>query len=134
MLGLYHFCPLLCSSLHEMFPCYLLFPEEISSFPFSCLPLPRALVLASPLHAVTGPKGLPERNRAPSVPGLCGESVTQEAAFSQSGVQSPQFTDEAERGAWSPGSQAVEWHLQGLNPLASHLPSHPCAGLAKANC
>ena len=25
LLGLYHFCPLLCSSLHEMFPCYLSF-------------------------------------------------------------------------------------------------------------
>ena len=35
MLGPYHFCPLLCPSLHEMFPWYLYFLEEISSLSHS---------------------------------------------------------------------------------------------------
>ena len=37
LLGLYYFCPLLCSSLHEMFLWYPNFLEEIS--PFCCFPL-----------------------------------------------------------------------------------------------
>ena len=40
LLVLYHFCPLLCPSLHEMFPWYLLFSwRDLWSFPFYCFPL-----------------------------------------------------------------------------------------------
>ena len=35
LLGPYHFCPLLCPSLHEIFPDISNFPEEISSLPHS---------------------------------------------------------------------------------------------------
>ena len=35
LLGPYHFCPLLCPSLHEMFPCISNFLEEISSLSHS---------------------------------------------------------------------------------------------------
>ena len=35
LLGTYHFCPLLCPSLHEMFPWYLSFLEEICSLSHS---------------------------------------------------------------------------------------------------
>ena len=40
LLGPYHFCPLLCPSLHEMFPWYLKFSwRALWSFPFYCFPL-----------------------------------------------------------------------------------------------
>ena len=40
LLGLYYFCPLLCSSLHEMFLWYPQFSwRDLWSFPFCCFPL-----------------------------------------------------------------------------------------------
>ena len=40
MLDSYHLCPLLCPSLHEMFPWYLQFSwRHLESFPFYCFPL-----------------------------------------------------------------------------------------------
>ena len=40
LLGPYHFCPLSSSSLHEVFPWYLLFSwSDLYLFPFCCFPL-----------------------------------------------------------------------------------------------
>jgi len=48
LLDPYHFCPLLCPSLHEIFLSYLQFSwRELSSFPFYCFPLFLCIVHSS---------------------------------------------------------------------------------------